>query len=99
MVVRVCVTGKVLAQEVEVKLVLSFPWIDVWSTFPPACFSSMLMGMVVGILATELSISLLHRLARAIVDLTILLVHEAIQDCHHYFIWDRSLLLEGQMGG
>ena len=60
LVVTVCVKGDVLAGEGEVKLVLSFSWISIWSTLPLACFSSMLMGMVAGMLVMELLVSLLH---------------------------------------
>jgi len=58
--VRVSVIGEVLAGEGEMKLVLLFSRISVWSTLPLAQFSSMLMGMVVGVLPKELPISLLY---------------------------------------
>ena len=59
-VVRVSVIGEVLAGEGEMKLVLLFSRISVWSTLPLAQFSSMLMGMVAGVLPKELPISLLY---------------------------------------
>ena len=89
-VVRVCVTGEVLVGEGEVKHVLSFPWISIWSTLL-AYFSSMLMEIVAGMLAMELPVSLLHQLARAIGDLTILSVHESTHDCHQHFIWGATM--------
>ena len=55
--------------------------------------------MVAGVLPIELPIPLLHRLARAMGDLTIPSVHEATHNCQQDFIRDRSLLLEGWMRG
>ena len=51
--------------------------------------------MVVGVLPIELRISLLHRLARAMGDLTIPSVHEITHNCQQDFIRDRGPLLEG----
>ena len=55
--------------------------------------------MVAGVLPIELPIPLLHRLARAMGDLTIPSVHEATHNRQQDFIRDRGPLLEGWMRG